>query len=202
MKTHRPSDLAEHVLVLRAQLKERDALHELFQRYNEKLLYFLQGKVSSDAEDVLQEVWITVIRKIAALKDPGAFKSWIYRIAYNHAMTRLRRKGAAMATEQLEDHADALQSPNTEPDLEPFRAYEDTVLTRALEGLSPSHREVLTLRFIEELSYDDVATVLGCSIGTVRSRLHYAKRSLRGQLTATTAVTATAETTSASPAKE
>jgi RNA polymerase sigma-70 factor (ECF subfamily) len=176
--------VAEHLLVLRAQLGDRDAYGGLFERYNSRLLYYLRRLMGSpaDSEDVLQEVWMTVVRRLNTLDQPGAFKPWIYRIAHNRAISRLRRVRREVSIEglPLEQSVDPKSVLRDEVDL--FGAFDPSAIQLGLERLSAPHREVLTLRFVDDLSYEEISEIVGCSLGTVRSRLHYAKNTLHRDL--------------------
>ncbi len=178
----RPQDqaLVEHLMVLRAQLGDHDAFHGLFQRYNPRLLYFLRHRFghASGAEDVLQDVWLTVVKKVATLERPEAFRAWVYRIARNRAISRLRRERRNVSLDTEPDVLEVESAAPNEVDGERFAGYDASALHAGLGRLSPVHREVLTLRFIDELTYEEIAKIVGCSLGTVRSRIHYAKRSL------------------------
>jgi RNA polymerase sigma-70 factor (ECF subfamily) len=168
--------LHEQVLVLRCQTGDEAAFAELAQRYGPRLRYYLQkafGRMDG-AEDAFQDVWFTVFRKVRDLADPGAFRTWLYRIAQNRACGELRkRRPAFRPMEEAEQVTDA-SAP--EPDFSPEDGQR---IHRALDDLAPEHREVLVLRFLEEMTYEDIAAVIGCQIGTVKSRLHYAKQALR-----------------------
>lgn len=182
----RPQDqaLVEHLMVLRAQLGDRDAFRGLFERYNPRLLYYLRHRFdhASGAEDVLQDVWLTVVRKVATLDQPGAFKAWIYRIARNHAISRLRREPRHVSLEEAPDALELDAQAADEDDEGMFAGYDAAAIHEGLGRLSPAHREVLTLRFVDELSYEEIAQVVGRTLGTVRSRIHYAKKSLHEHL--------------------
>jgi RNA polymerase sigma-70 factor (ECF subfamily) len=171
--------LQEQVLVLRCQTGDETAFAELVERYGPRLRYYLQrafGRMDG-AEDALQDVWFTVFRKVRDLVDPGAFNTWLYRIARNRACGELgKRRPAFRPMEDAEQVAD----PSTE---EPSFSPEDgRRIHAALDDLALEHREVLVLRFLEDMTYEDIASVTGCQLGTVKSRLHYAKRALRGVL--------------------
>jgi RNA polymerase sigma-70 factor (ECF subfamily) len=167
------------VLVLRCQAGDEPAFAELVERYAPRLRYYLR-KMLADAhaaEDVLQDVWLDVFRALPRLADAGAFPAWLYRIARDRAfrMTRQHRNHRPLAeAENLTDGEDG----------ESFSAADAEAIHLALDTLPPEHREVLVLRFLEEMSYEDIAQVAGCELGTVRSRLHYAKRGLRRALEA------------------
>lgn len=159
--------LYERVLVLRSQAGDPEAFTELVARYAPRLRAFLLKMIGDDAEDALQEAWIDVFRGLGKLRDLGAFPAWLFRIARDRAYQRLRRKGPP--TRPLED-VDA-PAEEVEEELD--------VLQGSLEELAPEQREVVWLRYMERMSYERIAEAVGCGVGTVRSRLHYAKRALR-----------------------
>src|SRR5262249_5741969 len=115
-------------------------------------------------------------RGVARLTDPGAFPAWVYRIARARVARVLRRPRPPVQPLE-EDNLSA--APEDEDD---FTEEDAGQVHAALDRLSPEHREVLVLRFLEGMSYEDIARVTGGQLGTVRSRLHYAKRALRGLL--------------------
>ncbi|MCI0335831.1 MAG: sigma-70 family RNA polymerase sigma factor [Planctomycetes bacterium] len=170
--------LYERLLVLRCQTGDDDAYRELVGRFGLRLRYFLRKLVSRTdrADDLAQEVWLDVLRQLPRLKDVGAFTTWLYRIAHGKAMLEGRRNGRTPTTmvdvEQIADETEESFSP------------EDAArIHAALDELEPMHREVIVLRFLEELSYDEIGQVVGCPLGTVRSRIHYAKSKLKQLLT-------------------
>src|SRR5262249_55670525 len=128
------------------------------------------------SDDVLQDVWFDVFRGVAKLDDPGAFPAWVYRIARARVARVLRQPRPPVRPLEADDLTDAAE------DGDDFTAEDAERVHAALDRLSPEHREVLVLRFLEGMSYEDIARVTGGQLGTVRSRLHYAKRALRGLL--------------------
>lgn len=182
-KNLRDSELVDHLTVLRAQLGESDAFARLFERYNSRLLYYLRRIVDPVvlAEDLLQEVWLTVVKKISTLDQPEAFRAWIYRIAHNRAVSRMRRSRRDASLDELPEDLE-IDPQSLEADPEILMAFDAAAVHRALGRLSPSHREVLTLRFVGELSYEEIAEIVGCGLGTIRSRIYYAKKSLQRYL--------------------
>jgi RNA polymerase sigma-70 factor (ECF subfamily) len=168
--------LHEQVLVLRCQTGDEAAFAELVERYRPRLRYYLQkafGRLDG-AEDALQDVWFTVFRKVRNLVDPGAFTTWLYRIAQNRAHAELRKRWPSFRPLQ---EAEQVSDPGAAgPDFSPEDARR---IHAALDELALEHREVLVLRFLEEMTYEDIAAVTGCQLGTVKSRLHYAKQALR-----------------------
>ncbi|HEV3166777.1 MAG TPA: sigma-70 family RNA polymerase sigma factor, partial [Isosphaeraceae bacterium] len=156
------------------QAGDESAFGELVERYSPRLRFYLRKMlgVGPAAEDALQDVWLDAVRAVAKLLDPGAFPAWIYRLARDRACRTLRRRRIYLPLEE----EDLLQDAG---DSEAFSADDVRQVHAALDTLRPEHREVVVLRFLEDMSYDDIARVVGCQVGTVRSRLHYAKRALR-----------------------
>lgn len=162
--------MRERVLVLRAQVGDRAAFHELVTLYQERLSYYVHRlpHESHQSGDILQQIWLEVFRKIGKLRSPSAFRVWLYRIAHDRVVTHIRRKVAySDACEQLAADASETEHWN---DLD---LLEDAELVHfALNKLSVIHREIMTLRFLEEMDVKDIAHVMECSEGTAKSRLH------------------------------
>ncbi len=170
--------LYERVLVLRSQTGDAAAFAELVERYQPRLRYYL-GKMLGDAhraEDALQDVWFAVFRAVPRLADAGAFRAWLYRIARDRAAREFRqRRPAPQPLHEVDLMDRGVEEANfTAEDVERIHA--------ALDALPAERREVVVLRYIEDMSYEEIARVVGCELGTVRSRLHYAKRALREAL--------------------
>ncbi len=171
-------DIAERVyrsiLVVRCQAGDRAAFEELVELYQPRLRYFLARMIGADqaADDLLQEVWLDVYRGVARLADPVAFPAWLYRIARHRALGELRKRRPPLTPLEGIDFAEQSEDDD-------FSAEDAERVHAALGQLAPEHREVLLLRFFEGMAYEDIARVIGCHVGTVRSRLHYAKRALR-----------------------
>jgi RNA polymerase sigma-70 factor (ECF subfamily) len=166
--------LYERVLVLRCQARDETAFEEIVARYTPRLRYYLRRMLGGPqpAEDALQDVWLDAFRGLPGLIEPGAFPAWIYRLARARAFRELRRRRTYLPLEDF----DAVDESGNADDFTPEDA---THIHQALEALPPEHREVLVLRFIESMTYEQIAGIVGCHLGTVRSRLHYAKRALR-----------------------
>jgi RNA polymerase sigma-70 factor, ECF subfamily len=161
-------------IALRCQAGEAGAFEDLVAAMERPLLYYaasITGNLDSGL-DVLQEVWIKAFRSIGKLKDPGALRSWLYSITHGIAVDRIRRNSARERAEsaELEDFQEA-----DEPS---FAAEDAAAIHQALSELGLKHREVLVLHFLEDLSVAEIAEVVGCSEGTVKSRIHYAKRAM------------------------
>lgn len=162
-------------LALRCQSGDPGAFEDLIAVMERPLLYYaasLTGSTDS-ALDVLQDVWIKAFRGIRKLKDPGALRSWLYSITHGIAVDRIRKNYSREQVEkvQYEDYQEAE---------EPSFAQEDAAAVHAaLNQIGIQHREVLVLHFLEDLSLAEIAGVVGCSEGTVKSRIHYAKKAMK-----------------------
>jgi RNA polymerase sigma-70 factor, ECF subfamily len=168
--------VARELLAVRCRRGDRAALEELVRTWEGRLLYFIRRLVRDDADawDVLQKTWVRVLAGIRSLDDPRSLAPWLYRIARNTAHTHARR--AEWQHEPLDDQPDLGAVDPADEGIE----FEDADrVHRGLLALSLPHREVLTLYFLQDLSVEEVATVLGVPPGTVKSRLHYARRALR-----------------------
>lgn len=165
--------LYERLLVLRTQAGDEPALAELICRYHSRLLFYLRRLLpsGSDVEAAVQDVWLSVHRQLAGLREVAAFRTWLYRIARDRAGVELRRKRIPFEPVIAEAIVES-----EEPEFGPEDAQH---VHAALDQLSREQREALVLRFLEGMSYDEIARVVGCQIGTIRSRLHYAKQTLK-----------------------
>jgi RNA polymerase sigma-70 factor (ECF subfamily) len=176
--------LAE-LLVLRCRRGDVAAWNELVSHWQDRLLYFLRRMLADerDAWDVLQQTWLEVFRSQRRLRDPRALRPWLYRIARNQAITHRRRSRTPpehLSAGNEFDALDEIAAPHQPNDFLPEDAQR---IHRALSKLPLPQREALTLVFLEEMTVEEVAEVLGVPCGTVKSRLHYAKRAMRELLT-------------------
>jgi RNA polymerase sigma-70 factor (ECF subfamily) len=167
--------LIEQHLVLRCQIGDREAFHELIQRVDAPLRYVVRRLVRNDSEaaDVVQEVWLTALRRIRRLSHPEAFRAWLYRIAHSAAVDAFRRGSARQRAEQayVAERPDEIDPPPGEMDVRNLHA--------AIGRLDEKHREVVLLMLIGELTVEEIASVLSVPAGTVKSRMHHARQQLR-----------------------
>jgi RNA polymerase sigma-70 factor, ECF subfamily len=170
------AELYERLLVLRCQTGDEAALGELMARYSPGLRLFLRKmtRQPAAADDLLQETWIDAYGKVSRLRDPGAFATWVYRIARDKAYRHLRRRPEPAGIGEDAILVEADESEFTPDEADAVRA--------ALDELPEEQREVLVLRFVEQMTYDEIARVIDHPVGTVRSRIHYAKLALRAKL--------------------
>jgi RNA polymerase sigma-70 factor (ECF subfamily) len=167
-------------LILLAQAGDRQALSQLFQSIQEALHSYLVRLVNDEhlADDILQEVFVLIWRKLPWLRDPELFRPWVYRIASREALHRLKKErfwSRLVSDPQLERMA------QDEP---PERVPQEWLdqLPRHLAAVSPASRAVLLLHYLQGLTLDEVAEVLAVSPGTVKSRLAYGLAALRKRL--------------------
>jgi RNA polymerase sigma-70 factor (ECF subfamily) len=136
-----------------------------------------------EAEDVVQEAFVQAYLKLETFRRHSAFYTWLYRIAFNNAVSRKRRKRAEASVDQTRERAGAepLDSGDAPGD-RLMREEHVQQIRHALSQLSEEHRSILVLREIEGCDYEAIAAILAINIGTVRSRLHRARIQLRDRL--------------------
>ena len=173
--SHVFESLSLQILVLRCQTGDEAAFAEIVARFQPRLSYFVRKMLADPhkVDDVMQNVWLDVFRRIRSLRNPAAFSTWAYRIARDHVY-RLHR-APRLQTAELHE-ADAATAGD---EADSFRPEDARRIHELLDQLSPEHREVLVLRFLDELNYKEIAAITDCEIGTVKSRVHYAKRALK-----------------------
>jgi RNA polymerase sigma-70 factor (ECF subfamily) len=148
-----------------------DELRELYDRYAGKIhtlaRYMLGSRTAAD--DAVQTVFLKAFQNRETFAGQAAVGTWLWRIAVNHCHDELRRRkrGEEVPLDAILGWADDAASPEARQHVKQL----DEVVARAVLQLSPKLRTVVVLRYVEELPYDEIAAVLGCSIGTVSSRL-------------------------------
>jgi RNA polymerase sigma-70 factor, ECF subfamily len=187
----RASDSREPVddreLVDAARGGDREAFRTLFERYNRRAYALALGVVrqADDALDVVQDAFIKAHRHLDKFEGTSSFYTWLYRIVMNLAIDHLRKRKHVV---ELKD-GDRLDDDGLLPQLlggNPGRALMDKEIRdridRALAELSDNHRAVLVMRELEGLSYEEMAKAMGCSKGTIMSRLFHARKNMQRQL--------------------
>jgi RNA polymerase sigma-70 factor, ECF subfamily len=163
------------LLVLRSQAGDETAFSRLMEWFGARTLAHLRGLLGDDADDVQQEVWLAVYMRIGALSNPRAFRTWLFQTTRHRAIDFLRsRKRERELFEEAAREIDFANAPD-----EGIGGLDQSSVAAALKDLSPAQREVLLLRYEEDMTYAQIAVIVGCSIGTVRSRLHHAKLRLQ-----------------------
>jgi len=163
------------LLVVRCQLGDHPAFAQVLSICQPRLRAYLHKMLPrpDDVDDVAQEVWGDVFRDVGSLTKPTSFLPWLYRIAHNRAARLMRSSPPSTAS------LDELTEQGKTDEAVEFTADDAQAVHDALAELNHVHREVLLLRFLEDMSYEDIAMVLQCPVGTVRSRIHNAKSALR-----------------------
>jgi RNA polymerase sigma-70 factor, ECF subfamily len=162
-------------LALRCQSDEPGAYEALVSRFESPLLYYAAKLTGSRdrALDVVQDAWFKAFRGIGKLKAPGSIRPWLYRIVHGLAVDEIRGREVRTRSEVPEPEWGDLADGRA------FRPENALAIHTVLDRLEPAHREVLTLYFLEEFTVTEIAEVTGCPEGTVKPRLHYAKKSMR-----------------------
>ena len=178
-------------LVERAQRGDKRAFELLVTKYQRKLGRLLSRMVRDPAEveDVTQEAFIKAYRALPAFRGDSAFYTWLYRIAINTAKNYLVALGRRAPTTTEFNHedaenfeeADALRDSST-PESELHGKQIAATVNRAMDALPDDLRTAITLREIEGLSYEEIANLMNCPIGTVRSRIFRAREAIAAEL--------------------
>jgi RNA polymerase sigma-70 factor (ECF subfamily) len=145
-----------------------------------RLAYRLTGN-PHDAEDLTQEVFVRVFRSLDSYT-PGTFEGWLHRITTNLFLDQARRKQRIRFDALSDERADRLSSAQPTPDLAYTEQRFDDDVERALQALPPDFRVAVVLCDVEGLTYEEIATIMGAKLGTVRSRIHRGRAMLREAL--------------------
>ena len=180
--------MSEEQLIRRAQQGDNGAFEELLLLHQKKV-YNLCLRMSANPDDALdlsQEAFLRAWRSLGQYQFEASFSTWLFRLTSNICIDFLRRKKRRQETSLTESYDDSdegaeLSVPDAQPGPEQQAITNETKieLARAMEQLSPEHREILQLRVIEDLQYEQIADILGVRVGTVKSRLARARLSFR-----------------------
>jgi RNA polymerase sigma-70 factor, ECF subfamily len=178
--------------VRRAQAGDLQAYEQLFNQYNRGIynLIFQMVRNDQDAADLTQDVFVRVWKSLPRLQAPEAFPSWLYRVATNLTRnwirdnSRVRQESLDQPFGNDEDETGQREIPDLSGDpstVTQTRATQD-VVQRAIQGLSPDHRMVVTLHHLDGMPVEEIAKTMNCSVGTVKSRLSRARDHLKRKL--------------------
>lgn len=178
-------------IVHKVQAGDVDAFDELVTKYRERIYAVVYNLTSNrdDASDLTQDAFIKAFQSVGRFKGKSSFFTWLYRIALNTTLTHLRknklRRFFSFEKMSEEDHsAGFIEQLKTDSDSDKNALMNELQekLNDAFQKLSVKHRTVITLYEIDGLSHKEIAEIVGTSVGTVRSRLHYAKQFLQSEL--------------------
>ena len=179
------ANLDDHKLIQRTLDGHQDAFGHLIRKYQGRLyngiVHIIRDPV--EAEDVVQDAFVLALTKLDSFKGNSQFFTWLYRIGYNVAITKLRRK---KPTVSIQGHEESFQMslPDTAPAPSDRMNKQETAqqLMIAMKRISEEHRSILVLREMEEMDYETISQILDLPVGTVRSRLHRARLQLKQQM--------------------
>jgi RNA polymerase sigma-70 factor (ECF subfamily) len=167
-------------LAQRAAAGDMEAFEDLYDRHNRRVysLCLRMTQNASEAEDLAQEVFIQLFRKISSFRGESAFTTWLHRLTVNQVLMHFRKRSVKL--EQTTEEGDTpvqivkgTENPNQMP------VVDRIALDKAIEQLPPGYKMVFTLHDIEGHEHEEIARMLGCSVGTSKSQLHKARMKLR-----------------------
>jgi RNA polymerase sigma-70 factor (ECF subfamily) len=169
----------EQLPVPQARAGDPGAWDILFRRYQLPLYVYVFELVHDEQAslDIVQETFINATRHVGSLREDGKFGSWLFGIAHQKCLQRWRKQGREAAA--LEEYAAAPIDREDDPAELLIRAEQEAAVMKLLDQLPVAQRSVLLLHFVEDFPLEDIAAVTGTALGTVKSRLHYAKRALK-----------------------
>lgn len=181
----------ESILVKRAKQGDLGAYDDLVRRYQERIYATVYHMTANheDANDLAQEAFIKAFHALKSFKGGSSFYTWVYRIAVNKTINFLkqRKNRSQMSLDDIDFNAEhdpdlvslvSEKTPRRDVNLSELQEK----LNEAMQKLSEPHRLVVTLHDVQGLSHDEIAEIMGCNIGTVRSRLFYARQQLQAYL--------------------
>jgi RNA polymerase sigma-70 factor, ECF subfamily len=183
--------LSERLLVARLVRRDEEAFNEVVHQYGDRVFNLVLRMVGSraEAEDIAQEVFVTVFKSIDSFRSEAKLSTWLLRIAANHAKNRIKylARRREQSNEQREsdsaDLADEGKAPAQShihgPDVLLEAAETENIMQQAIATLEEDQRLLVVLRDVEELSYEEIVEITGLPEGTVKSRLHRARMTLK-----------------------
>lgn len=171
-----------------AQQGDAGAFERLYQLHNRRVYSLCLRMVSNtaEAEDLTQEAFLQLFRKIATFRGESAFSTWLHRLSVNVVLMKLRRKsGSETSLEQVTEPDEESGSPRRDfggPDIRLSGSIDRVNLQRAVDQLPPGYKAVFVLHDVQGYEHNEIAEIMGCSIGNSKSQLHKARMRLRGLL--------------------
>jgi len=175
-------DREETQMISRCQRGDQEALKEIFDKYHKKVYRIAYGVVRQreEALDIVQEVFIKLFRSIKNFKGRSRFYTYLYRMVMNTAIDHARKAGKQFVS-SLDEEGSFEPSDNVEQGPERMLLQKELEgrVKQAMDKLPPEQKAALIFRDVEGLSYQEMSEAMGCSIGTVMSRLHYGRRRIQ-----------------------
>lgn len=170
-------------LIARAQHGDEEAFAALFEAHKRRV-YSLCLRMTGDtaeAEDLSQEAFLQLFRKISTFRGESAFSTWLHRMVVNVVLMHLRKKGLQQVSLDEVDNSqdEPVKREYGDDDKRLLHSIDRITLSRAIEGLPPGYRAVLVLHDIEGYEHNEIAQILNCSVGNSKSQLHKARLKLR-----------------------
>jgi RNA polymerase sigma factor (sigma-70 family) len=171
---------ADNVLMAQVGQGQVAQLAVLFERHHRALFrYFLSmNRDRSLSEDLVQEVFLRILRYRSTYDSGHSFTAWMYQIARNAGVDQARKRGSSAEVVDIDEFADRRASSTPGPEESAMQGQNLGLLYRALDQLPDEKREILVLSRFQAMKYEDIASVLGCEVGTVKVRVYRAMRSL------------------------
>jgi len=176
-----PIGQQEYGLIRRCQDGEPEAMEQIVFLYQNKVYNIAYGLLGNeeDAKDITQEAFLRVWEKAGQFQFRSSFSTWLYRIVVNLCNNERRRKKPDSSYMDVFDLGDQLSADTDTPESMVLMTEQQEMLKLALTKLKKKYREVIILRDMEGLSYEEISKIAGCSLGRVKSRLHQARMQLR-----------------------
>jgi RNA polymerase sigma-70 factor (ECF subfamily) len=177
-------DFEERATVIAAQQGDREAFKTLYDRYRDRVYNVIFYSIGDEvrAEDVLQIVFVKIYRGLAGFRFEASLSTWIYRIALNECLNQQRRRGVHHVPFEALLGSDEEFDADAAADRQHADSERREIVHRAVMELTPKLRAVVALKYLDGLSYEEIASVLECSPGTVASRLNRALSQLEVRL--------------------
>jgi RNA polymerase sigma-70 factor, ECF subfamily len=178
-------ELSERQAIRQAQQGDAGAFECLYRLHNRRVYSLCLRMVgnAAEAEDLTQEAFLQLFRKIATFRGESAFSTWLHRLSVNVVLMRLRRKTVVATsldeTTDLEEESGVPRKDIGGPDLRLLGSVDRVNLERAVEQLPPGYRSIFVLHDVQGYEHNEIAAILHCSIGNSKSQLHKARMRLR-----------------------
>jgi RNA polymerase sigma-70 factor (ECF subfamily) len=179
-------ELSESEAIERAKQGDGDAFQTLYDLHKRRVysLCLRMTANAAEAEDLTQEAFLQLFRKIGTFRGESAFSTWLHRMAVNVVLMRLRKKNLPIVPldDPLETEEESSKKEPGAPDLKLTGAVDRLQIQRAVDDLPPGYRTIFVLHDVEGYEHNEIAELVGCSIGNSKSQLHKARMKLRDLL--------------------